>query len=79
MKLTVEITENDFTYNYSIGNERQSSTSPIGADFIVLFADLLKACALTSRLERERRSEELIRQAHIRDFVKDRKDQDEVV
>lgn len=44
MKLTVEIKDGKFIYNYEIGNSKHNSTMDICADSLVRFTALLQMC-----------------------------------
>jgi len=45
MKLTVEIKDGQFLYEYKVGENTHKSSRPICADSLILFSDLLKVCS----------------------------------
>lgn len=45
IKLTVEVKDGNFCYEYEIGKTRHSGTTPISADNLVRFTHLLDVCS----------------------------------
>jgi hypothetical protein len=55
MKLEVEIKDNTFNYRYEIGDSVSDSNSPLSADQLVLFANLINNCvSVTNKSSNER-------------------------
>lgn len=73
MKLTIEVTQTSFIYEYEVGENRHHSTSAISADLLCAFADLLKMCTHVTHADWKRRDREFMEQALTRELEEKRK------
>jgi len=63
MKLTVELDNETFGYSYEIGSSRQSGSTPLSADDLCCFVDMLRLCLRDSNRKINTFKEEVVAMA----------------
>lgn len=66
MKLTIEVKNNKFFYEYSFeSGERQAGDMPFGAEHLIWFSDVLRGCQRQEAWKDKARAEEIMTLGYI--------------
>lgn len=72
IKLEVEIKNEEFIFTYFVGGENQSSTSPLSADALIAFNDLLRMCSTINKWRNKEFERELWGKAYVEKLEKEK-------
>ena len=67
MKLTVEIKDNNFSYDYAVGESRASGSMPLVPENLTLFTNILNACNTHTSMSHKQKIEEINARCYIQE------------